>query len=669
MGARKLMHIASISHSAFTNDFDHSSEPSREGSVQIVGTHRHTFSVPSSDDEVDSEDEEDEVQIASSVHGEEEEISAATTPDRQTVGNTYNNTEGHANGSKAEVAPVETRSLNIKRPSLRDLLIETENDGTSQDNPINLEGACKNVIEVDTESEDDGPEVLPFHESSKRDQSNHPKTIAEPQVVCQNSAPITPTVTNVAEKTNDQDTKIHRRSIIPETQATRPSEDEVREHKPTSVCAESTDDFDSEDEDGFDYDPEFHDDEVLERVLEPPALAAEIPPSSKPKITFQVGNEKPNFTILNPPFDEFRPTRLSHLSASDAIDVSQSAGPISTWTRRAPSPSDAALARKVMDPKTSFTHTIFNEYYESQWPAAAKLTHSDSSMHIIDDVALHEEPSVPFTWPELQTPEPRSYDQGPFSSIAPGTCSPLPEDMKSQIRKAAVSWAEPHEDNHDFIMHADRFARTGKRASKITIPSLMEDILAENPRSFKRKYGGMNGSNDIEFASEAPKPSSLGARTSGCKRTFVEANPAISWDLEEESLATKPRPHLDPAEFMGQSGEENTTQQFDGLGDQDTPLPDAQPREDILQTPTASMSQDSVGKPALGSVAVTTPDQGHDAEGPARKKARTSSSPSGGIGKFVMGVGFGLLGAAAAFVATIPSSVYDEALREYSNAA
>ena len=44
--------------SAVTNDFDHSSEPSREGSVQIVESHRHPFFVPSSDDETDTEDEE-----------------------------------------------------------------------------------------------------------------------------------------------------------------------------------------------------------------------------------------------------------------------------------------------------------------------------------------------------------------------------------------------------------------------------------------------------------------------------------------------------------------------------------------------------------------------------------------------------------------------------------
>ena len=666
------MHIASTSRSVFTNDFEHSSEPSREGSVQVVEPHRHTFSVPFSNDDVDSEDEEYEVQIASSVHGDEEEISAATTPDRQAVGKAHTTTEGQAKGSKAEIAPIETRSLNLKGPSLRDLLIETDNDGTTQKNPISLEEVCTNIIDVDTESEDDGPEVLPFHEFLKNDHSNRPKTLDEPQVVGQNPAVITPISMRVAEN-KDLDSKIHGDSISLETQAKRPGEDEVREHQSTSLHAES-DDFDSEDEDDFDYDHEFLSDEDLEQVPEPPALDGELPTSSKPRIAFQVGKENSNHTALTTPLDEFRPTRLCHLSASDAIDVSQSAGPSSAWTQRAPSPSDAALARKVMDPKTSFSRDILDEFYDTQWPAAAKATHVYSTEQVLNIAAPREEHNVPYTWPELQTPEPRSYDQGPFSSqpksTVPGPCSPKPEDMKNPVRKATVTWAEPHDDSHDFIMHADRSARTGKRASKITIPSLVENYLAENPRSFKRKYGGMNGSNDVESASEAPKPSSPVTRTSGYKRTFVEANPAVSWDsLEEELLATEARAHLEPVDFTWRTGEDDPTQRHIGLGDQDTPLPDAQPREDIIQTPTALMSQDSVSKLGLGSAAVTTLVQGQDAEGPARKKARTSSSSSGGIGKFVMGVGFGLLGAAAAFVATIPSSVYEEALREYSNSA
>ena len=675
--ARRLMQIASTSRAVFTNDLDHSSEPSREGSVQIIESHRHTFSVPSSDDEVDSQEEEDEVQIASSVHGDEE-ISAATTPDRPAVGKAYQNTEEPHKCSKTELASGETHELNSRAPSLYEYATKTGKDGRSQGSPVNNLGYdLRDLIDVDTESEDDGPEVLPFYEYSETEQSNRPKVSDEPQVSCQTFAFKAPPMTTVAQKENDQDSEMHRYSIVPETQAKGPNEDEVGGHQPTSVrsgsVAGATTDYDSEDDDELGYHEDFLVDEDLEQFPESPTLGVEQPTSSKPKATFQVGNDKPHHTTLTPPFDEFRHTRLGHLSASDAIDVSHSIEPSSAWIHRAPSPSDAALARKASDPKTSLSRDIFDKFPMPQWPATAKTSHSYSTEQIQDQAAIREEPIGAYSWPELQSPEPRLYDQGPFSSqpkaVVPAPRSPKPDNVKSQIRKATVTWAKPHEDNYDVIMNADRLAQTGKQASKITIPSLVENCLAENPGSFKRKYGGMNGSNDVESASKAPKPNSPVPRTSGYKRTFVEVNPAISsYHLEEDLLGAKLRPHVDPIDFMWQSDEDNITQRHPGIYDQDTPLPDAQPRENVLQTSTASISQDSVAEPALGSVSLPSPDQGHDTDGPARKKARTSSSSSGGIGKFVMGVGFGLLGAAAAFVATIPASVYEEALREFNNA-
>ena len=669
MSALKPVQTTSVIRPTFTNDFDHSSEPSRENSVQIVESNRHTFSVPSSDDEIDSEDEEDEVQISSSIHGDGE-ISAATTPDRQAVGKTYNNTEGHPKGSKTEGPPVETRGSNLKGPSLRDLLIETGKDGTSQENPIDLEGVSTNSVLVDTESEDEGPEVLPILESLKNDQSKPPRGLDQPPAFCQASAVVIPKMTTVAEKTTDQDSELHRHSTIPETQAKEP---DVRGHQPTNAHTEptsgATDDFDSEDDDSFDYDHDFLTDEDLEQhIPNTPAIDGNSPIYCKPKVTFQVGNDKPRYTTGTPPFDEFIPTRLSHLSASDAIDVSQSAGPSSYWTPRAPSPSDAALARKVNDSKTSFNRDIHDGCDEPRWPAAAKATHCGSAEHIIDNTSPHQETTAPLIWPELQAPEPRLYDEGPFSSqprgTVPGVRSPKPGNSKNQVKRTTPIWAETHEDNYNIIMNGDSFSRIGRRASKITIPSLVENYLAENPRAVKRKYGGTNGNKDVESASEELKPKSPMARSSGYKRTFEEANAtpsSLSYEVMEDLL---------PQTSFWQSGEDNATQRLFGPDDRDTPLPDAQPRENVLQTPNNSPSQDSVAEPAVNSVAVLTRIEDHDAEGPARKKARTSSSSSSrGIGKFVLGVGFGLLGAAAAFVATIPASVYEEALREFGNAA
>lgn len=671
MRAQRLVYMDPISRPAFTSDFDHSSEPSREGSVQISESHRHTFSVPSSDDEVDSEDEEDEVQIASSVQSDEEEGSAATTPDRQAVGKAYS-TKGEAQSSKIGPAPGEIRSLNLKGPTLQNLLTKTAKDGTSQDNPINLEGVCASVIDVDTESEDDGPDVLPFNEVPKAERLDQDTVYYKSQVSRQTSAVARPPMITVAEKQGDLHSETREDRIVPETQVEVHKGGGVSAYDPTNVLAESTagatDDFSSEDDDGHDYyDHELFDDENFEPFREPSVLDVGTPSSSKPKVTFQIGSENPHYQTLTPPFDEIRPTRLGHLLVSDPIDVSQPSEPSSMRAQRAPSPSDAALAKKANDPKTSLGRHIYDSLPEPIWPAAAKTTCSQSTDHALDNAASHEEHIGAYSWPELQSPEPRSYDQGPFSSqpqvIVPTGRSPKPNKMENQSKKATVTWVDAHQENDDMIMSIDRSAWIGKQSSKITIPSLVENYLAENSGSLRRRPGAMNGSNDFEVTPDVPKSITPVTRTSGYKRTFAECS------YEEEMPGTTQQSHVDHSDSMWESGEDKTTHHQLGIVDRDSPLNDAQPRDNIFQTPTASMSQDSDPEPVLGSVSIPTTIQDDGTEGPARKKAKTSSSSSGGLGKFVMGVGFGLLGAAAAFVATIPASVYEEALREFNNAA
>lgn len=645
-GAQRSVRTASISRPAFTNDFDQSPEPSREGSVQIVDSYRHTFSVPSSDDEIDSEDEEEEIQISSSVQGDEEEVSASTTPDRQIGSKSYNDIHGEAQGSKTGAAPSETRGPNLKGPSLRDLLTETE-DGTSQRNPINIEAIPTDIIDVDTESEDDGPDVLPFYEPSKADQPSRSRLRDEPQAAHRTSAVTTPATMTGAENQSDRESQ--RLPIAPETQR-KVSRDGLAES-----CVGATDGFDSEDDDGFDYDHDFLADEDLE-FPEPLSLTTKIPKSSKPKVTFQVGSENPHYTTLTPPFDEFRPTRLSQLSVSDAIDVSQYAEPSSPWAQRAPSPSDAALARKAGDPKMSLSRDIFDNFPEPKWPATAKMNHSHCMEHIKDNAAQPEEPTGVYPWPELQSPEPRSYDQGPFSSqpkvVIPTPPSPKPDHVKNDSKKATVTWAEPREENDDVMINVPCCSRIGKQASKITIPSLVENYLAENPRSFKRKYGEVDGSNVVEAEHNAATSGWPSTRTSGHKSCSADG---------EEPLCAKLQ--------SWRTAKGNSMCGVINVIDQDTPLPDAQPREAITETPNASLSQDSLTEPAIGSVSIVTTVPKDSTDGPARKKVKTSASSSKGVGKFMVGVGVGLLGAVAAFIATIPASVYEEALREFGNAA
>ena len=91
---------------------------------------------------------------------------------------------------------------------------------------------------------------------------------------------------------------------------------------------------------------------------------------------------------------------------------------------------------------------------------------------------------------------------------------------------------------------------------------------------------------------------------------------------------------------------------------QETPLPDAQPRDYPMVTET-SISLGEPMEPAIGSITTTVATESSQAEAPSRKKAKTSSTASG-VGKFLLGVGVGAVGFAAAFLATIPSSVQEE---------
>ena len=103
-------------------------------------------------------------------------------------------------------------------------------------------------------------------------------------------------------------------------------------------------------------------------------------------------------------------------------------------------------------------------------------------------------------------------------------------------------------------------------------------------------------------------------------------------------------------------------------------LPDAQPREQSVPVDTALTQEDTVSQTAQEPARPQDPQPSENreralsnAEGPARKKVKTSPSKAAGIGKFVSGIAVGVVGVLATFIATIPASVREEALREINN--
>lgn len=99
---------------------------------------------------------------------------------------------------------------------------------------------------------------------------------------------------------------------------------------------------------------------------------------------------------------------------------------------------------------------------------------------------------------------------------------------------------------------------------------------------------------------------------------------------------------------------------------------DAQPREPpvVAETETFVTQSESDDGVVSSATKTLTTETTAVTEEPRRKRSKTSSPASApanssmGIGKFVSGVCLGVVGAAVAFIATIPASVHEEALRE-----
>ena len=603
-------------------DHDSYSDQSREGSVQVLESHPRTYSIPSSSDEETDSDEDDEIEIASSVHGDENRGSAPTTPDRGNAIKMHVPREVEAKTPEPRLSHGEVRELNLKGPRLHDLLSKPATVGTSPKNPIDLEGASAAKNDApDTESEDDGPDILPipqplpnFIEGSGLQELQPPRQQHNPTAA-----------------SGDLDTQDQVKRIILETQAHVSKEDTpIRKNSLemfTESIAEATDGFDSEDDDGFDQDDDFSDfnpDKELENDI---ALLQHDEPRQEPVDTIysnprsSLGRDEGYSQHTNHGYNH---AHIFPVSMSEGIDVSQSAfGYIEHHqpTQRAPSPSDAALARKARDPKPTLyqSHNTSNDFEFDPAGFDIPLSRSASAVGRGN-----------YSYPELKSPELRSkpYDEGPFSTRY--TNSSLQSQLPRDIYENAPAPLHHSQStflgvNYDPMSYSEPRKASDAPYSKLNISSIVNAPSENSSKGSKRKVEDM-----CSGAEEA------------------------SSSLAVESLLQAPRQPPPPSPYSG-----NTQ-------NNESPLPDAQPRYNFGPVEVAPLSQNSTLESNVQSTSATTAIQPETLEGPPRKKAKTSSSSSGVVG-FVSGVCLGLAAAVAGFVATIPSSVHEEALRELAN--
>jgi len=744
------------------DDDSESVDDSSGSSVQIMESRRQGYSVPSTDDDLESsdcevvwddddDDDEEEVQITSSAAVQDNAGDISPQEKLSTIENTEPKNTETASGP---------RSLNLKGTSLQDLLTKTAAEGSSQQNPIDLEDAPRPKSPIpDSESEDDdeGPEELPIPQprTAIKDVLNRSPSPSEQPQRPQHAR----TVFVVDEADLDPEGGLVATVLETQAQATNTAvqnntdkapEDksrstfyncEVSNPPPVSI-ANATDGYNSFDDDEYDEDcyPVDEDDFELDSVAGSPReekikevdehiqrvrqYAHDNAHRSHEEICkgpYNISkNTEPVFGTLGQPM-----TLHSHKDVDGNLlpldDAAQ--GP------RAPSPSDAALAKA------------------SPYGLAGASCGYSPSMTIPTQsfVSANNTNLPPFdnSWDHYQTPKhmfPETFvrsastDGREASSVCRSRMTgPLDRLItRTPLRSSVTTTSSGYRRG---VIEADMTRITSRQhtqapqdaqSSKLNISNLVNASSSEQISTSQKRKAEMisgdahvanslqdkndtlqtlmnNGINPTDlsdaqlesFQKQSPRVRQqscqvyaqiLSKGTSTESKSMFGAAQRFRWPRDYGSKSSNspisqseliqlqpPSSHFAPAIRAGfedgsfQSGPSPDTAQATSVAavSQETPLPDAQPRETLVVVPEPLIQEDDL--PVTASTTNSTEAKKSHTDGPARKKVKTSSSSSGGILKFVSGAAVGAVGVLAAIISTVPANVYEEALREVTN--
>ena len=667
------------------DDDETSEDRSREPSVQIVQEGRRTFSVPdspSSEDGFDSDDDSiEEVPPAGNS-------SVSTTPDNPADSGGKGRGSQTTHGTEAVLS--NNKNLKISCLLTKDDDRTEREVGTSPFNPIELDNEIAHIREnAMVLIEDDGPEVL----SSK------------PAIFVDNQAEVTPTSplghlqnrepslhsehkfdagedtgNNV---TSDSDMDDFENDLFDEIdgdelyQLTKPHMDsqhpfaEMEGARVQTMVKFLEQDYDCEDSDDDDNEDEDEDEDdclnhfnadydrgrtyLAEGTITTPVT------TSNSQGSFQLGTEQveqePLVMVEDSQLHRQMPSRIS---TTAPVNVGTLPAFINV-DYRAPSPSDAALAKKPSFPGIGLS---FGE--DTMHPRAITQMSVPQSVNVKGHPAGPHAPSgFPFrrdfrdfldnsnavhgftSFEDYRCQEsilddsdylPR-YKVGPFSS-RPERCSTLPSlvaaceqsrsnDLRVQqyLGSAAYRAKASSISSKDFsaVRGAGNIAQPLNKPQRpvgpspaLSIKDLVDDNHNEVPntsRGLKRKAAEIALDDEITASPEA--------------------------ELIQQTIVTQPSL--------------NTSQ--------DSFLHDAQPRNTTVSSHQGTVLQFCDGIPDK----VESSSVGNHEE-PARKKMKIAAKRPGRFGAFISGFvigGLSLAGAFAALIATVPNSVREETWREY----
>ncbi len=610
--------------------------------MQIIESHPRPYSVPSSDDDMDSDDEE-----------EMNEASATTTPEH--LAKKQQISSGHdSDSSENEICEP------IDCPGQCDKLSEStcqkeEALGTSQSNPIDLEGPSKHKNKIpDIDSEDEGPEVLPISQSylqavgevsaagSFTDPKSSYRTPMDSFMLAKKFNELPPLANGLVSD------NIEGKDVA----GAGTSYSRLRSPKcfPQESIGDTTDDFDSIDEDDYDNDDDF--------LMEHYDYSEQLPSNgafhrssllsfaaSKPRAMFDLGQSTSNEEVVPVPIVSYcSDTKVSQEITESCLASSQ----------RPPSPSDAALAKKADSADSRLKQSSTND--SSNAPIPPTVKHTGKEREPPQPRPLQQRLNNPVSaepaWQNIfDDPETESsrYEDGPFASKSKINHFPLflPHLQQQSWRPCAVP--SPVQPQNHFAHRPQAFNMPAVGESKLrsgtTMPENTNDLssrftsICRDTKTLHRANEGQPSKVNISdlVNSYADVARNLKRKADDIS-TDSEIQEAISTDLEA--------PFSDDMDVILADAQARDVPDIEVLISQESStssVPDAGPSSSVTQVP--------------------------DTDGPARKKMRTSVANVRGFGKFASGIFVGVAGALAAFLATIPLSVREEALREFQSAA
>ena len=535
--------------------------------------------------------------------------------------------------------------------------------GSSQNYPIDLEKTDPpKQYEFPEESDDEGPEALPIKQSSDK-----PIPVTTEKVLgC--------TPSDLGQSSDPKDTSLPSNGTSAtnlHTEDTSDSESYMYEsesdnglpnspdHSRSSPDSDSASNHSSQPEDAYSSDgnaglekestQEMYNVGVFSIRKSPELLPVGGPNGTPTKVN--ISNQPPRIEVEDSQLTSAPPARNPFAAISGAAS-DKLQPPTEKPIQRAPSPSDAALARPIPIPSHKYPPAPVQSHASLPQSQASSLPWSQSRATAYrEGTTINETPTgwtgfapSPITgtvgmytqencFGEIDRGFPR-YDYGSFASwnrydAASRTSHSLENSNahtyypRDDFQPAANPYPQPYEQPYWYTEQPAKLAM--QAAQNMPVPEKNESKTSKLPISDIVNDSG----NSMQSVSR------------GLKRKAEE--------MVSLGAADEPNDHQEI---------ENTSTSQDT---QESALPDAQPREDIVASETALPE-------VLEPIADTTSSAPSTEQGRfTRKRVKLSSNSSRPVRAFVSGVLVGcitLAGACAAFIATIPDAVREEAVHE-----